>query len=356
MAVRRVPVTGADPVKVEIAREAIEDGRSVVLPTETVYGIAAVPRNPASVERLRRLKGRPRELPLTLHVADPAELDRIAPRAPAPIRRLAGRFWPGPLTVVVPDEHGGSVGLRVPAHDFTRAVLRACGGLYLSSVNRSGEPPLLTPDEIERHFEGVDLLFDAGPPALGTASSVVRWSEEGLEVLREGILTRDDLVRAAARHVLFVCTGNTCRSPLAEALAAAFAAQELGIPPSELPRRGWRFSSGGTSALPGVPASEGSLQIAREFGVDLSGHRSRPVSRSDLEAAGLVYCMERSHRERLIRVLGRDDPRIRLLRPDGRNIPDPFGGPLSAYRRAAEEIAGAVQARIPEILATEDHD
>ena len=129
MSARRVPVPdGAEPNLVGQAVNAIRAGRLIVLPTETVYGLVADPRSPESVERVRDVKRRPEGLVFTHHVADREALAALVPPPPARVVRLLDRYWPGPLTVVLPDGHHGSLGLRLPAHEFTLQILGQAGG------------------------------------------------------------------------------------------------------------------------------------------------------------------------------------------------------------------------------------
>ena len=159
--------------------DAIRAGHRVALPTETVYGMAADPTDAAAVERLRAEKGRGPDHQFTVHLANPEGLAALGLEVPPRARRLIDRYWPGPLTLVLPTPDGTTIGVRVPANEFTRAVLAAFdGGLLLTSINRTGEAPLQTPDEIAASGH-VDLLVDAGPPRLGLASCVVQLDPPG---------------------------------------------------------------------------------------------------------------------------------------------------------------------------------
>ncbi|MEM7204751.1 MAG: Sua5/YciO/YrdC/YwlC family protein [Planctomycetota bacterium] len=354
MPVLRIKVKGeafAD-ADVERAVAAIRSGALVALPTETVYGLAADPDDAASVAKLQRAKGRDAGKPLTHHVASVDAARRLVAAIPRRVERLAARFWPGPFTAVLPTPEGGSIGVRVPAQAFTRAVLAHFPrGLLLSSVNPSGAPPLTDPDEIAARFTDIDVLIDAGPAVLGTASAVVRDLGVELEVLREGTLARDELLRAAAATVWFVCTGNTCRSPLAAAIATHAAAGALGVGTGDLLARGLHICSAGTATGGGSIASEGSLQVAAEIGLDLGAHVSRPAEPTDLARAAAVYAMTQSHLRHVLGLAPDVASRAQVLDPDGTDIPDPFGGDLSIYREAREVIGQAVMARLPAILA-----
>lgn len=336
---------------VEQAAQAIAADRLVVLPTETVYGVAADPRRDSSVARLLELKTRADRQPFTHHIAAPDDATVFAAPLGAAALRLTTRYWPGPLTLVVPGHNGSMVGLRLPAHDFARRVIAAVGpSLYLTSVNRSGEAPLVTPDAIAAGFgEHIDLLCDAGPPPLKLSSTVVRVTPNGIDVLREGILTRDEILAVAATTVLFVCTGNTCRSPMAEALARRVAAERLGVEPHEVAARGLRFTSAGLSANFGEPASDGALAAVAEVGSNLDGHVAQPLTTELIEQASRVYCMTGAHVARVASLVPAASSKITTLRPDGDDIGDPYGMAVPAYRQTRDEIAAAIAARWDEI-------
>lgn len=335
---------------VDRAAEHLRAGRLCVLPTETVYGVAALPSEGEAVAAMRALKGSGPDETFPFHLAERSDLSRIARHDDRRVTRLLDRYWPGPLTLVLPGRNSGPVAVRLPAHEFTRAVIARCAEpLWLCSVNRVGEPARCDPDAIEREFgASIALLVDDGPSPLGSRSTVVRCTGPRLEVLREGILSAADVLHTAAAHVLFVCTGNTCRSPLAEGLARHGLAKALGVTPDELLALGIAFGSAGTGTLADMPASDGSIAVAAEIGIDLSMHRSRPFTRSLGEAQDRIYCLSRGHLLRLVEIAPRLADRAELLRPDGEDIADPYGGGLSVYRAARNEIRAAIEARLPQ--------
>ncbi len=253
---------------------------------------------------------------------------------------------------MLPDGRHGTLGLRLPAHEFTRAVIRAFApSLYLTSVNRSGEPALVDPARIAAEFaDEVDLIFDAGVPPLEQASTVVRWRDGELEVLREGVLSATEVQTAAARTILFVCTGNTCRSPLAAGLALRAAATVLHTTEDRVLAHGLRFLSAGVAAGDGFPASAASVAVAAEVGIDLSGHRTRQLSPRLVAAVDRVFCLGPSHLVAAKAMAPEYADRIELLDPDGGAIPDPFGADLDTYRHTRDVIARSVERRVKDLL------
>ncbi|HLQ39269.1 MAG TPA: Sua5/YciO/YrdC/YwlC family protein [Planctomycetota bacterium] len=342
-----------DPALTRRVAQLVQQGDLVVLPTETVYGLAVLPRCARGVDAARELKGRGQDHPFTWHLATADDLPRIAVPPDARTERLLQRYWPGPLTVVLRGVDGGTVGARLPAHEFTRAVIAAVGEpLWLTSINHSGELPLCDVDAIVQRFGAIlALVVDDGPSPLGVASTVVRCIGPQFEVLREGILSRDEVLQVAAQTLLFVCTGNTCRSPLAAAIARVEVSKALGIGPDALLARGLSFQSAGTRTLPGMPASEGSLAVADELGVDLHAHQSQLFDEGLGRRSTRIYCLGRAHLEAMQEFGPEILAKAQMLQPDGQEIADPFGGSLAEYRRARDQIAAAIKARLPEWLA-----
>ncbi len=169
------------------AVEILKGGGVAVIPTDTVYGIAAHPDRPEAVARIAQIKGRPAGKPIALLAAD----ESAVPQAPEAARRLMRRFWPGALTLVI-----GGEGYRVPNHDFTRELLKACGGLLrVTSANLSGAMPALSAAQaLEDVGLAADLVIDGGISPGGVASSVVAFDEKGAPVIvREGAIARENL-------------------------------------------------------------------------------------------------------------------------------------------------------------------
>ena len=168
------------------------NGGLVAFPTETVYGLGADATNPKAVARLNQVKGRPPTKPYSLHLYQPEQMRPYVSLVPAAAARLIERFWPGPLTIVVPGRDGQTVGFRLPDHPVARAFLRACGvPVAAPSANRSGSPPPTDAQEVLAALEdSVDCLLDGGPTRFGRESTVVEVVGDAVEIRREGAISR----------------------------------------------------------------------------------------------------------------------------------------------------------------------
>ena len=195
-------VVGDAPESTALAEAAAILRRSglVAFPTETVYGLGADATNPKAVERLNQVKGRPPEKPYALHLYSPEQMRPYVTSVPASAAKLIERFWPGPLTVVIPGRDGKTVGFRLPDHPVARAFLQACGvPVAAPSANRSGSPPPTDATEVLTALNGaVDCLLDAGPTRFGRESTVVEVVNSRVEIRREGAIATDAILAAIA--------------------------------------------------------------------------------------------------------------------------------------------------------------
>jgi L-threonylcarbamoyladenylate synthase len=196
-----VPVGAAAPAAESIARAAdvLRAGGLVAFPTETVYGLGALALDAAAVGRIFAAKGRPANNPVIVHVADAAAARRVTADWPDAADRLADRFWPGPLTLVLPrgaavpdavTAGGPTVAVRVPAHPVALALLRAVGApVAAPSANRSSELSPTRAEHVLRGLDGrIDLVLDAGPTAGGIESTVLDVSSTPPRLLRPGLI------------------------------------------------------------------------------------------------------------------------------------------------------------------------
>lgn len=190
-------------------KRAAQSGDLIVLPTDTVYGIGADPFDPAAVAKLLGAKGRAETMPPPVLVADTAtafaliDLDALNDQGVRAAGLLAEAFWPGPLTLVVPTSvpfgwdlgrTGGTVAVRVPAHERALEVLRACGPLAVTSANPTGMPPALSVGEAEAYFgQNAAVYVDGGAAHLAQPSTILDCTAHPPLVLREGALSWEQI-------------------------------------------------------------------------------------------------------------------------------------------------------------------
>ncbi len=341
--------------------QALAEGKLVALPTETVYGVAANALHEQAVTRLAAIKGRSdSNNPFTLAIKSAETALDYVPRMTPLAERLARRCWPGPITLVLEHDRADSlirqlpvvvqhavapnstIGFRVPAHDLVLAVLRLTAGpLALTSANRHGEQDAVSAQEVAAAFgNDIDLIIDDGRSKFAQPSSVVHVDGQSMRMLRAGVINEATLSRLASFMVLFVCTGNTCRSPMAECLMKQRLAKHFQCQPAALEEHGVLVMSAGISAMAGGKASTEAGQVMKDRGFDLTQHESQPVTDRLVRYADAILTMSQGHRESLVTQWPDAAQRIHVLGHERGDIADPFGGTVEHYRKCAEDIAG----------------
>ncbi|ANF21921.1 L-threonylcarbamoyladenylate synthase [Thermococcus piezophilus] len=194
---------GLDERKIRIAARFILEGKLVAFPTETVYGLGADALNEKAVKRIFKAKGRPADNPLIVHIADFKDLNKLAREIPEEAKLLAERFWPGPLTIVLPKKDevpkvttGGldTVAVRMPSHPIALALIRASTPIAAPSANVSGRPsPTLAEHVIDDFYGKIECVIDGGETKIGVESTVIDLSDEKPTLLRPGGLPLEEI-------------------------------------------------------------------------------------------------------------------------------------------------------------------
>ena len=345
---RIIRVNDAGLTEGELARvqAVLEDGDPIAFPTETVYGLGVLPSVDHAARRLNVLKGRPSDHPLTLHLAPSVDVElRVGVLSPL-ARRLAGRFWPGPLTQILPVSGNGSVGIRYPRHAVLERILEATGGSLLgTSANVSGQPPATTVEGIPTTLaEAVALIIDDGPCRHATASTVVRPVGDYPEVLREGAIARSLVLDECGPTTLIVCSGNTCRSPMGRVLLQGLLKDRV---ESERQKRGLPLpavGSAGMAAMDGFPASHFAVQAVSGPGSSLADHVSRRITPILIREADFILVVSDAIASSVLQQVPDAAHRITVLNAAGGGIPDPFGGSLEDYQRCADALRNELAA------------
>jgi protein-tyrosine phosphatase len=336
------------------------NGGLVIFPTEAAYTVAASALVPEAVARLQQVGQQ------LVAVGNAGEALDWAPHLSPVGRRLTKRCWPGPMTLVVQAgaEQGlasrlpqmvqaqvltaDGVTLRCPGHEAIRQVMGLLPAPLLLAEAGNGQPAYTADQAADALADRVDLVIDAGPSRYAMPSTLVKVTGESWTVLREGVFSNAALAGLLPCRIVFVCTGNTCRSPLAEVLCKKLLAARLSCPLEELPQRGFLVHSAGIAAMMGGPAAPEAVDTAREFGADLTGHQTQPITRELLGLADYVIAMTRGH-SRALTSAGAVGPAPRLLARDGSDVPDPIGASPEVYRECARQILGHLEALVPEL-------
>jgi L-threonylcarbamoyladenylate synthase len=195
-------ITKGTRTAIQTAAQIVEKGGVVVYPTDTVYGLGCSPFKEDAVQRIFKIKGE-RNKPLPILASGIGEIEKIA-QIPEKARELAKRFWPGPLTMVLPKKPSlpnivtlnlNSVAVRVPNHDIALALIRISGGLLVgTSANKSGrKPPRTALEATDQIGREVDLILDAGQTPIGESSTILDLTGEKPRILRHGPIKIDDV-------------------------------------------------------------------------------------------------------------------------------------------------------------------
>lgn len=364
-----------DEAIVARARQVFELGGLVIFPTETVYGIGASAASDEGYEALRNAKGRGVDQPFTVHAGSVADLLRLVDPNDIDTRRLIRKVLPGPVTLIVdvaadiarervaamglPEAvveriyRSGTVGLRCPDDEVACKVLRAIKAPVLaSSANLRGQaPPMVVEEAVAALGSQAGLAVDGGRARYSKPSTIIRVSGRyphvKMTVERHGVYDERFMRKMMRWTTLFVCSGNTCRSPMAEAIAKTILAKERGVDQGELDTAGLRVLSAGTSAMPGYPAAAEAVEVVKELGGDLKSHKSRNLSLELINEADVIYCMTRSHYAAVTSYAPQAAGKTFLLDAQG-DIADPVGQSTEVYRRTAGVIRKKLLDRLKE--------
>jgi protein-tyrosine phosphatase len=333
-------------------------GAVVIAPSETNYLALVLAQHAEAFQRVGAWK-----LPLEVLVGPGAARDWF-PDLSFAAQRLLKRCWPGPVTIAnATSLERGLLGClpssaRSALHRDQRLSLRRPRHAAIQHIlEHSPEPILAGPIEafhmrqvVERIGDGFDLFIDDGATEFGCGNTSVELKEQTWQVSREGAITTEQLTHQAAELILFVCTGNTCRSPMAEAICKKLLSDRLGCGMEELAKRGWVVASSGMAASRGMPAASEAREVVRTLGGDLSKHESQPLTYELVTRADHLWVMTSGHLEALEAQLPAGVAQPELLSVRGEEIGDPVGQSLAVYQACAKQMSACIEERLGRLL------
>jgi len=360
----------ADIAKIKEAAALVDAGGLVAFPTESVYGIACRAKIDSLI-KLNNLKGRNPDKYYTLHIGQKSEAKKYVPTVGLKAEKLIRNAWPGPLTIVfeLDDKDmdkqqislkrgvfeslykNNSIGIRCPDNPTASILLRLTHNPVVApSANVTGRLPATDAEEVLAQFSGqIDLLLDAGPCKYKKSSTVVKIGKNNLEILRQGVYSQAELEAMSEVKFLFVCTGNTCRSPMAVGIFRKYLAEKLQCEVDHLDKMGYKISSAGTIDMASSPASAEATAACAANGIDIKAHRSKALSQKLIEENDFIFAMSRMHRER-VTALSQEAANKCVLLAEDKDIPDPIGQEQQVFNNCAELIKEAIKKRIGEFV------
>jgi len=326
------------------AADIIKGGGVVIIPTETVYGIAADSSNDKTIQRLSAIKKRPKDKPFSLHIDSKEKLKEFTRDVPVAAYKLIDKFWPGPLTLILKSKDNGTIGIRMPDDKVALKIInKASVPVVCPSANIAGNTAPIDFTEAIKDLDGlVDLAIDAGRTRLGIESTVVDLTVQPLVVLREAAIKKEEIEDVISKKiVLFVCTGNSCRSVMAKGLLE----KKL----NEQGRSDVEVLSAGIMETEGLNASADTKEILTREGIDVSAHRSQRITVDMLHKSDMILVMDTMHEEHILKMEPQVKNRLFLLKEFARgddnslNIPDPIGRSRDFYEYTFSMIKEAIE-------------
>ena len=327
----------------------LDNGQIVGLPTDTVYGLAVNAQSSIAINNLMSLKGRAdKPFPFFIPKNSMQEYVTITKK------KILEYFMPGPITVILKKKKGvhlplvaDTAGVRIPDTPYIIKLLHLYKKpLAVTSANVSDRSPLTSANQIAETFPDVPLIINGGD-LLSLPSTVLDLTTIPPTIRRKGTIgvleierVYEGMVRVVGSekfNVLFVCSGNTCRSPMAEAILRTLVSPEI-----------CEVRSAGTIAMDGLPAARNAMEVVAEYGGTLDDHTSRLLDKEMIDWSDMILVMSYGHFDRVMELSREAAVKTFLLKEYKRKVKynevaDPVGKDLAAYKKAARDMMPALR-------------
>lgn len=349
----------------------LTSGGILIYPTDTLYGFGVLVNDEKALARVYEIKKREKNKPFSIMVNDRDQAEMIVGRMTERERQLFDLLLPGKITLLVKArkkikipglEKFDKIGFRIPRSKLCQQLVEQAGfPISSSSVNLSNQNNLINIKDIRREFQHkVDLILDGGPVKSIKGSSVLDISATQLSLLREGEMPKEVLEKKIGTKInstvsrkfiiTFICSGNICRSPMAEGILK----HKLN---SDMLEGKVEINSAGTLNLPTSVASLKAVEVSAEHGINIEDHLSRPVSRTIVDRANLIICLADNHYDYFTKNYSTYKKKIHLLKGydisgnfTGFSIDDPIGRSEDFYREIYNEIEKEIDRIIPGLM------
>ena len=353
------------------AAELIRAGGIIVYPTDTLYGFGVNIKNSLALNKLFDIKGREESKPISLMVNSKTQIESLVGPLNLEESRILNSLLPGKVTLLFEAKlhieirgikEWKKLGFRIPDSKLCMELITHVDGpISSTSVNLANQQNLVTADQIiEKFGRKIDLILDAGPITSEKGSSVLDTTTSPPTLIREGDISKSKIEEKLGHEIYshypekfiitFICSGNICRSPMAEGILKKIIE---GTKYKDLVE----INSAGTLNLGGSPAALEAIDVAQDYGIDLSDHSSTYVSRDIVRRAHLIICMALDHYNYLTRRYPEFKDKIILLKQwkvqkklANPSIADPIGHNLNFFTRTFKEISDEIKRILPEII------
>ncbi|MDP8217498.1 MAG: L-threonylcarbamoyladenylate synthase [Candidatus Theseobacter exili] len=337
---------------IKLASDVILKGGLVVLPTDTVYGLSCNAFNMQSVKRVCDVKNRSIEKPFPICVSGVDMLLRYADQISEDTMKLIKKFWPGSLTIIVKTKNDsgfiGNVGFRAPNASLLQSLCREVQRpIVITSANISGSPSTSQAEDALRDLEGkVELVLCCDDEMTGKESTVIDMSGDTPKIIRIGGISLNkirDCLRIKVKNILVVCTGNSCRSVMAEGVLKEIFCNRIDV----------FVHSAGVCAFQGMPPAVPAVYVMSEAGINIAGKRANILTPQMVDDADKILVMTDDHKRAVTKLAcnkkeAEDKTRLIMnysdkLMDKEKEVPDPIGMPFNIYRQCIDLMRPAIE-------------